>query len=341
MIPEGNITIDKNLLFDKINEFQVLYYYFHVTKIPSVINSPLRIDKKPSLGFYINSKGNIGYKDYATGEVGSLIPLLMNYYKLDYNQMLVKLWKDSDNIIKFSSGIVINSNKNTKEYNDYVDKCRERTNIKVVIRDWRDYDLKYWESYGITLKWLKKVEVYPIEYKIIIKNGNPYYFKVDKYAYCYIERKEGVISYKIYQPYNTDGFKWFSNMDKSTLSLWTKVPVINNCICICSSLKDALCLWCNTGIPCISVPGEAFSISTTAVNSLKQRYNKIFIILDNDKPGIEDSVKLSKETGFINIIMPIFDKGKDISDYYHYYGKDKFIQFFSELFDKYDIHFNL
>jgi hypothetical protein len=45
----------------------------------------------------------------------------------------------------------------------------ELTKIQVKVRPWKDYDLEYWKSYGISKEWLKYAEVYPISHKIITK----------------------------------------------------------------------------------------------------------------------------------------------------------------------------
>ena len=159
-------------------------------------------------------------------------------------------------------------------------------------------------------------------------------FKADKYAYSYVERKEGKITLKIYQPFNKKGFKWTNKHDSSVISLWTKVPEKGDKICICSSVKDALCLSANTNIPAIAIQGEGYSISKTAINNLKERYKNIYILLDNDAPGIKDAEKLAKETGFINLVLPIFEGGKDISDLYKILNnKQKFKQILLNLFN--------
>ena len=57
-------------------------------------------------------------------------------------------------------------------------------------------------------------------------------------------------------------------------------------------------------------------MSKTAINSLKNRYNHIVVIFDNDKAGLQDGIKFSQLTGFTNIVLPQFNGGKDISDYF-------------------------
>lgn len=195
------------------------------------------------------------------------------------------------------------------------------TKIQVVVRPWHDYDYEYWESYGIGKKWLKYAEISPISYKIITKKENPqdkgkrYIFPAEKYAYVYVEHKEGETQLKIYQPFNTKGFKWCSSMDSSVISLWTKVPEYGDRIVICSSLKDALCLSSQLHIPAIAPQGEGYSMSDKAISELKRRYGKVFICFDTDKAGKVDSKKLAEKTGFINVI-PDLGKEKDFSDYY-------------------------
>ena len=121
---------------------------------------------------------------------------------------------------------------------------------------------------------------------------------------------------KIYQPFNNKGFKWANCHDKTVISLWTKIPKVGERVCICASLKDALCLWANTGVPALALQGEGYPISNTAINELKRRYNKIYILFDNDKAGLEDGKKLAEETGFINVVLPTEYGEKDVSDYY-------------------------
>ena len=143
-----------------------------------------------------------------------------------------------------------------------------------------------------------------------------YVLGADKYAYAFVEHKEGNTTIKIYQPYNKRGYKWSNKHDKTVVSLWTKIPERGNKVVICSSLKDALCLWANTGIPALAIQGEGYTMSKTAINELKRRYKQVYILFDNDEPGLKDGEKLSKDTGFINLVLPKFEGGKDISDLY-------------------------
>lgn len=308
----GRNSICIEEILDKISEGDILAYYLGVKTVPCVIHSPLRRDRKPSFGLYSTDGKRIYYKDFSTKENGGLFDLLCRMWGCSLEDVLIKINND---ICKF----------NKSEHTSIYISCNveplisysKNSILQCKIREWKDYDIEYWKSYGVSLQWLKYAEVYPISHKIIVKNGNRYVFGADKYAYAYVEHKEGNVTLKIYQPFNKNGYKWSNKHDMSVISLWTKVPKYGNIICICSSLKDALCLWVNTGIPSLSVQGEGYNISNTAINELKRRYKKVFILFDNDKAGLEDGIKLSNKTGFINVVLPKFEGGKDISDLFH------------------------
>lgn len=320
-------TIGKQGLLNITNECSLASYYFGINNLPCLIKSPLRTDNHPSFSLYTRDGKSVYYRDFATGEKGSLLELLSKLWSLSYDETIDRIYRD----IKYSNkdvkvNLVKDSNTNIKKLNDVT------TILECKTREWRDYDIEYWNSYGITLEWLKYADVYPISHKIIIKNGRRMVFPANKYAYTYVEFKEGKVTHKFYQPFNRDGFKWQNNHDRSVVSLWTKVPKEGNIICICSSLKDALALWCNTGIPSIAIQGESYPLSQTAINELKRRFKRQYILLDNDEPGRKDAKKLTELTGFTNIEIPQFDGGKDVSDYFKIFGKEKFIETFKNLF---------
>lgn len=324
----GKSSVSLEDILKRVTEADILAFYLGVIKIPCVIHSPIRKDRKPSFGLYSLDGKRIFYTDLATGDKGGLFDLLSHIWGIGYRDVLEKINRDISKIPTehslrtYTPSTIIPSSI----YNQITD-------LQCKVREWRDYDIKYWKSYGISLKWLKYAEVYPISHKIIIKNDKRYIFGADKYAYAYVEHKGGKVTLKIYQPFNKDGYKWSNKHDMSVISLWTKVPQKGNIICICSSLKDALCLWANTDIPSIAVQGEGYNISNTAINELRKRYNKIFILFDNDDAGLKDGEKLAKSTGFINIVLPKFNGGKDISDLYHsLQNKETFKEIITGLF---------
>jgi hypothetical protein len=235
-------------------------------------------------------------------------------------------------------------------------EANELTKIQVAVRPWRDYDYEYWASYGIEKQWLKYAEIYAISHKIITKKDKEtgkikkYIFSVPKLSFCYVERKEGRLSLKLYSPLSKI-HKWCSKMDSSVISLWTRIPEYGDRVIIASSVKDALAISCNTHIPAIAPQGEGYNLSTTAINELKRRYKRIYISYDGDEAGKEDAKKLAKMTSFSIIHCPILDtpledrkevtkliaeglekkdKAKDWSDIFLYFGKERFMDEFNK-----------
>lgn len=325
----GRSSVSLEDILRKVKESDILSFYLGVNEIPCVIHSPLREDKRPSFGLYSTDGKRIFYIDYSTNQRGGLFDLLSEMWGMDYWKVLERINED---IPKFTSETHIATYSPC--HISSVGESGKSIDLKCRVREWRDYDIEYWSSYGISLEWLKYAEVYPISHKIVIKNGNEYVFGADKYAYAYVEHKEGKVTLKIYQPFNKHGYKWSNKHDTSVISLWTKVPEYGRQICICSSLKDALCLWANTGIPSLAPQGEGYNMSNTAINELKRRYKEIFILFDNDEAGLKDGRKLAELTGFTNVTLPPFEGGKDISDLMKAQGKDRFLKIILPLFSR-------
>lgn len=323
---KSKTTLSLDELRERVSDSQLLNYYLGINTIPCLINSPLRTDRHPSFGIYEHC-GKVYWKDLANKDGGSIYDLLSRMWGTTFVNTLDRVVKDLDKI----KGTTTGSNIREVQYN-IIRKptCKD---LQVKVREWRDYDIEYWASYGVPLKWLKYADVYPISHKIVITTDNQrYVFGAQKYAYAYVERKDGKVTIKVYQPLSPDPrHKWSNKHDRSVISLWTKVPKRGDKIVICSSLKDALCLWANTGIPAIAVQGEGYNISDSAIKSLKERYKNIYILFDNDNAGLADGKSLAQKTGFNNVQIPQFIGGKDVSDYYKIMGKETFIELFTNL----------
>lgn len=319
-------SISKAEIFSYLSETEVLSSVFpEIKSLPCLINSPLRQDRHPSFSLYMGNNGNVRYIDFATGDKGGLLDLLCKYWNCSFSQCIDRL-----GTLYISNTTLKVSPKKASKAKIYK---RTESRVEVKVREWKDYDVAYWQSYGCNVDLLKYCEVYPISHKIIYKDDKKYTFAAPVYSYVFVEHKEGKTTKKIYSPY-AKKYKWMTDSDGSVIGLWGKVPQEGEKLCICSSLKDAVCLWSNSNIPCMYIQGEAFRMSDTAIKVLKKRFKKIFICLDNDKWGIEDAKRLADMTGFVNIVLPQFQGGKDISDYFHTYGEEKFKETIVSLFNQ-------
>ena len=309
-------------VMSRVTHAELLSHYLGIDTLPVLISSPLRNDDThPSFFIYSPDGIKVLYRDYATGEHGDIYSLLQAIKHWSFAQLIHNIAVEKS----FAKTNIHNTASQGKKF------ARTPVDIKVKVREWKDYDIQYWQSYGISLKWLKYAEVYPISHKIIYKGDNRWVFPAAHLAYVFVERKENIVSLKIYQPMSKE-FKWTTSNDGSVVGLWTKIPESGDRLCICSSLKDALCLWANTGIPAVYVQSETTGLSQTAQEVLRRRFKHIFICFDNDSAGLVDGESLSSKTGFTNVVLPLFPEGKDISDLYKARGREEFIKIVKPLF---------
>lgn len=329
MICKGSKSQEPYEDLGDLTQADIAAYYLNIKSIPSLIHSPLRQDNKPSFALYCPKGTEVNYRDFSTGESGTIWSLLMKMWNCSYREANAKVYDDLGNR-SYGTKVGV-GNFATRHYkiNSYID-------LKCKVREWRDYDLEYWGSYGISLKWLKYADVYPISHKIIIKEGTSYAFGADKYAYAYVEFKEGKVTLKIYQPFNKNGFKWSSNIDKSVWSLWTKIPERGNNLIISSSVKDCLNIMCNLKIPSICLQGEGYLPKPKVMEDLKSRYKNIIVFFDNDfnnpnNPGHKDAENLCKEYTLKMVEIPKEYKSKDPSDLFKNYGKTKYLEIMKEI----------
>jgi len=329
MVSKGKNSVTFNEIQEKVSDAALVWHYLGVSKLPCFIQSPLRQDNRPSFGLYSKDGKRIYYTDLATKEKGGIYDLLSQMWHCSYSEVLSRIKKELLTSNGEANITLLSAPKSVREITTHED-----TQIEVKVREWRQYDIDYWSSYGVPLEWLKYAEVYPISHKIVIKNGIKSIFTADKLAYAFVEHKDNKVTIKVYQPLSKEKrYKWANKHDRSVISLWTKIPETGDKVVICSSLKDALCFWANTGIPAIALQGEGYGMSETAVAELKKRYKQVYILFDNDKAGIRDGEKLSQITGFIHLTLPYFEGGKDVSDLMKYKGKDTFISTIRNLFN--------
>lgn len=315
-----NSCASEEQLFEIISPYDILTSYLDVSELPILINAPYRKDEKKSLVLFNSvQNGTVMYKDFATGDCGDILRLLSKIWICTRKDVIDRIWRD------------LNSNNTTRIKLLSKNHTRIKTstsNVKVQIRDWENFDLEFWGKYGISLDWLKFGDVYPISYIVIERdNGQVVNIKADKYAYVYVEKKDNVVTLKVYQPYSQT-MKWLSKHNASVIDLWTKLPEHGDKLIITSSRKDALCTWENTGIPSISLQGEGFIPKESIINELKSRFNDIYVLFDNDFNAEENhgqifADKLCQMYGLKKLTLPTELKEKDQSDIVKHYGREK------------------
>lgn len=318
MFSNGFINLTWEELCDTIGQGNILAHYFGITYLPCVINSPLREDKNPSFGLrYLN--GNIVFKDFSSGESGSLLTLLKRYFNITRLELINKIYLD----FQLSNTInILNYSISKVKITQKAEKINFK--IKVRVKKWRDEDFEFWKLFGIDKEWLTFGSIYPISHIFITKGDYEYIIPAEKYAYAYIENKDNNISVKVYQPFS-ENYKWINSHDRSVWDLWGKLPPSGDKLIITSSRKDSLCTWANTGIPCTNLQAESYLPKEQVINELKSRFSTVFVLYDNDftketNVGRVCGEKIALLYSLKQIEIPEKLKSKDPSDLYKNHG---------------------
>ena len=332
MVSHGTFNIDYEDVLNNISESDIAMYYLNIRCIPELISSPLRKDIHKSFHIYSPGGKNVKFMDFSTHEHGSIVDLMKKIWQLSYQDTLKRIYKDK---VHMTGHINIYGRK-TPEYS--IRKSIPVT-IRSIRREWKDYDFEYWNSYGVSTQFLLCSNIFPISRIIMIYPNGKKVMKADRYAYTFIERKDGQITEKIYQPYNKDGMKWRSSNNKSIWDLWTFLPEKGENVIITSSRKDALCIWSNTHIPAVSPQSESTGLKKKVVEELKSRFRNVYVLYDNDFQNKEnngriDGKKVAEEFDIIQIEIPNFYKSKDISDLYRNFGHETVLKVIKSLIKK-------
>lgn len=329
MISNGNQTITLDDILDYKTEIEILEFYLDIKDLPITINSPLRKDNNASFRIDYSDNGRISFYDFGgINEHGGLFDLLMRIYQLSFTDILIKIYNE---MIIGKSLTKIKRDK-INFTNNYKSKI-EKLNVKV--RKWRDYDLEFWSKYGISQQWLEFGDIYPISHIFITKKDEDMIIPCEKFAYAYVEFKDGKTTYKIYQPYS-ENYKWINKHDKSVIDLWSKLPSSGQNLIITSSRKDALCIWANLNIPSICLQAESYAAKENVMQQLIDRFENIYVLYDNDFNSEQNwgrigGQKIAQMFNFKQIEIPDEYQSKDPSDLYKNHGKEKFINTISKL----------
>lgn len=312
-----------------ISDREILQRYLSISQVPCVISSPLRDDdEKPSFSVY-EKGGKLLWKDFGTGEGGDIVFLLAKLWSLTYGEALSQIRADYGQI-----------DTNPRLLRKYRGKIHvtHGSGIKVKVREWKSWDRKYWNMYGISIRMCKKCRVYPISHAFFSRKEEDgttttVCVPMEQHAYAYFEWKDGKESIKLYQPYSQK-MKWLSKHDSSVWDLWEQAFKYadtghDKAVILTSSRKDAMCLWQNLGVPAMSLQGEGYIPKKQVMQQVLDRFENVYIWYDNDyshtgdNPGQDNAKKLIEMFPKLqNICIPEQYESKDPSDLYKNHGKD-------------------
>jgi len=305
---EKTVEVDnlKDLL-KLTTEYDIYSFYIgNQFKIGKVMRSPLREDIHPSFGIFKSSvRGNLMWKDQATGKSGNVIQFVSDKFNESYNDALRRIIQDIEHLN-------IRSTEKGREIQEIYNKTK--TIISVQKKNFTEVDDEYWEQYFITREILKKHNVYPIlTFWVNDIPSNLFYSKEQPlYAYQIFDK------FQIYSPKANRKNKFRNSTTIYDIHGLEQLPDYGRLLIITKSKKDVMVLdrlGYNSVAPC----GENTPIPKSIIQNLKERFDRILILYDNDAPGMKGAKKLAEENDLQYVYIPIdynlMFKIKDISDF--------------------------
>lgn len=316
--------ITKEFILTRINQEDIFRSYLNIdVQLHKLYCSKFRNDKKPTCGFY--KRNNILlFHDFATNIHYNCFDIVKELYNCSYYKALNIIASDFkliDTKDSYKPSIKVKYSENI------IEEEKSDTKIQIKIKDFSEEELKWWNSFGITLSTLKKYKVYSCESVFL----NEQYFtsssKNNPIFGYYGGKKNNIEQWRIYFP-KRKSYRFLSNWNHKLIQGSKQLQNKNYCI-ITKSLKDTMCLH-EFDINACAPNAETVIIPKLQFDKIKNKYNNIFILYDNDLAGVKNANKYKKQYN----CKCIFIKrkyAKDISDLYKNINKSEFINVINEL----------
>lgn len=305
-----------------VSDEEIMLFFYGNFKIGTHNQCPFRPEKRPSFFIDYYKKQlrwiRFGLFDNKSFDVINLIMLLydLKYYpalQFIYNEMVLK--------------------KPTKSYTkDQLHSIQQKRNKKKqskileYTKEWSDKALNvYWDRYYFTKELMIKHNVYPL-HRLWIGDELFHEWSSKEPFYVYLH-DEGREIWTTYKPELNDLEDVPFNIDRRFRKKNTRGHVMGLDLCqqserrnvgfITSSKKDiiAIDLLGFDSIAPHSESGWNYEEFLNAVMFMKQHYKYVYVAFDNDKTGVENSIKLTKTFGLHYWNVPKEVGGDDPSAY--------------------------
>jgi len=321
--------VTKEFIFSKgVNQESIMQFYTGIDVTSKKLHlSPFRNDHKVTCALY-KSKSNILYlHDFATNEHINCFQVVMKKYDVNYYEAL--------NIIARDFNLIKGSN-NVKEAPIIVKPLKEteKTRIQVQIKDFTEQELKWWESFGISKKLLKKYHIFSIQH--VFLNGELKFTSEENspiYGYYFGKDKNGIEKWKVYFPLKTE-YRFLNNLSKKVLQGYHQLPKTGDLLVITKSMKDVVALY-GFGIAAVSPNSETLFVDEKKLEEFKKRFKHILVLYDNDRTGLHNMWLIRKQHPELNYFYLPFYLSKDFTDSIKLVGVDNMKDYVNDFFKEY------
>jgi len=210
----------------------------------------------------------------------------------------------------------------------------------IKVKPFSDFELNYWQQYGITPEILKRYQVVSLK-EFASENNEDKPYKLTPSDKEPIFAYQGKRYLKLYRPFSAVRFQYAGDLgDKYCFGL-EQLPPKGNILFVTGGEKDVLSL-VSKDFAAICFNSETSNIPQGTIRKLTYRFKHVVILYDCDKTGMEASAKHEQQLtslGVKRMILPL--KGtkdeKDISDFFKLGNRKEdfqklFIQFLDTIY---------
>lgn len=295
---------DETRLRFYVGDIEIYHFYFGDFSLTEKYESPFphRNDPNPSfmfknIGSYSNPK--IIWNDFGMDDIKYKdgIGFVMMFYGLNRSDAVRKIW-----------------NEMVRDKDTRIIKPRISHPIKLPYefgeQPLQDWEMVYWRKLYFNESFMKFFNVWSLKYirrvdKVIWKSEK------DNPTYIYLFSKQN--AFKAYRPLDPDKDKFRGQNNGDILEGYDQLPKTGDVLFITSSLKDTMTLR-RMGLLGINPTSENSKRALyLKIRELNQRFSKIYILFDNDGPGIKSALNLANDTGWEPVFIPKY-LSKDPSD---------------------------
>lgn len=309
---EVNVPLSKDYILSKVTQEQIMEKYLGIpVDLTRSYQNPLREDPYPGCRFYNDKFGNLKFHDFARGWNWDCFNVVQHLNRCSFMEALKIIAAD------------FNTNQVTVSLEARQQFAKQDTKIEIQSEEWNRQNIKFWTDIGVDRDTLRKFNIKSI--KAFWINGVRYNVgrQENAYAYCFSRGK-----IKVYLP-DRDFARFYQNCSY-LMQGWEQLPKEGGeNLIITKSYKDVASLSA-FGFDAIAPISEKVLIIEEDFKIIYNKYDNIFVLMDNDWTGKRATMKyITAYSSIIPLLFPA-DMKKDWSDNVKHYGTQFMIDLIEE-----------
>lgn len=168
---------------------------------------------------------------------------------------------------------------------------------ELVLRDYDNHTLEFWDQHGVSRRDLLRNRCYVVDRYAV--NSKTLFRSEESRVYAYVFGKE---SYQLYRPDENRNIR-FRSLGITNVLFGYQYLESGGPLIITSSNKDRIVL-SSLGYKACAPSGE--TVNTTIFRNyadMRLRFDKIYLLYDNDEVGVSKMTALSKELEVIPVVL--------------------------------------